>query len=526
MLSCAVPYEFSIPGQQSNRSSDGQKPPGPFDTKSVTLFCALLLLFALSSIPSLLWRTLWYDELLQYYVAALPAASQVVDALAHHPPTTDPALSYMLSHFSMELLGPSEMAFRLPSFLGYLIGIAALFWFLRKPFGPLCAAMGIIGLYVGGSIYYASEGRPYGLVMGACGLSLLAWQKYRESSSVRWLALLAVSLACGFNSHYFAVLLGAPILAAEAASYGFNRRADWKVIGTVLISYASCVFWIPFWNAAFEFRPVIGNRIGAFEFAFGVYPELLSTWYLVLVLVIAASDIFPGAFRKGDSGENGLPLAEMVAMAVFVLLPFLGYGLAAMGSGLFIPRYVLTTAVGASGMVAALLFRTRTRSRPVVLYAAFCAMALIVLFHGILHSRSIHGDMSRLALRADDLLQGPGPVILDDPYLFLPVFHYARPALREKLLCPLDRNVILRRIGSGTMELSLRALSRLDIFTGVYRPLASLEKAGTGFQVVETVDHSHAWVLAEFLSAGRTVSLQTALGSDRVYTVEAKQPAR
>jgi hypothetical protein len=496
------------------------------DTESVILFCGLLLLFAISSIPSLLWRTLWYDELLQYYVAALPAASQVVDALAHHPPTTDPALSYVLSHFSMQLLGPSEMAFRLPSFLGYLIGIAALFWFFRKPFGPLCAAMGIIGLYVGGSIYYASEGRPYGLVMGACGLSLLAWQKYRESSSVRWLALLAGSLAFGFNSHYFAVLLGAPILAAEAASYAFNRRADWKVIGTVLISYASCVFWIPFWNAAFEFRPVIGNRIGAFEFAFGVYPELLSTWYLVLVLVIAASDIFPGPFRKGDSEKNALPLAEMVAVAVFVLLPFLGYGLAALGSGLFIPRYVLTTAVGASGVVAALLFRTGMHSRPVVLYLAFCAIALIVLFHGILQGKRIHGDRSRLALRAERLLQNPGPVIVDDPYLFLPVFHYARPALREKLLCPLDRNVILRRIGSGTMELSLRALSRLDIFTGVYRPLVSLEKAGTGFQVVETVDHSHAWVLSEFLSAGRTVWLQRASGPDRVYTVEAKEQSR
>jgi hypothetical protein len=504
---------------------------GQSNKKSAAVLAGLLLLFAVSSIPSLLWRTLWYDELLQFYVAALPTAGQVMDALAHYPPTTDPALSYLLSHFSVQFLGASEMAFRLPSFLGYMIGITSLFWFLQKPFGPICAAMGIAGLYVGGSIYYASEGRPYGLVMGAGGLSLLAWQKYRESSSVRWLALLAIALAGGFNAHYFAVLLGLPILAAEAGSYFRTKRINWKIIGTVFIAYASCVFWIPFWNAAFVFRPVIGNRIGAIEFTFGVYPELLATWYLVLVLVIAAWDILLPLFRKGDPQGNALqenapPFAETLAMVVFVALPFLGFGLASLGSGLFISRYVLTTTVGVAGVIAALLFRTTLRRNPSLLYVALCTVSLIILFHGILQGRWIHGDRSRLVSRAEHLLEGPGPVILDDPYLFLPAFHYIRPALREKLLFPLDRDIILRRIGSGTMELSLGALSRLDAFAGVYVQLSSLESAGKNFQVVETVDHSHAWVLAEFLAAGRTVRLWKTVGVDRIYSVEAKEPPR
>lgn len=521
-----MPNEFNILGRKADPTLHSEISVAPSNAKSIAALFGLLVLFAVSSVPSLVWRTLWYDELLQYYVATLPTAGQVVDALAHHPPTTDPALSYLLSHVSVQLLGASEMAFRLPSFVGYLIGIASLFWFLQKPFGPICAAMGILGIYVGGSIYYASEGRPYGLVMGACGLSLLAWQKYRESASMRWLALLGVALACGFNAHYFAVLLGLPILAAEAGSYFRTSRINWKIIGMVFLSYASCAFWIPFWSAAFVFRPVIGNRISAVESIFRVYPELLGTWYLAFVLVIVASDVLLAPFRKGDLEENALPFAETLAMSVFIFLPFLGFGLAVLGSGLFIPRYVLTMSVGVAGVIAALLFRTTMRRNPSVMYGALCAMVLIILFYGILHGKWIHGDRSRLVSRAEPLLEGPAPVIIDDPFLFLPAFHYVPPPFREKLLCPLERDVILRRIGSGTMELSLRALSRLNVFAGVYVPLSYLKRGGTGFQVVETVDHSHAWVLAEFLSAGRNVSLQKAIGPDRVYTVEAKEPPR
>lgn len=435
--------------------------------------------------------------------------------LANYPPTTDPALSYLLSHFSMRLLGQSAMAFRLPSFVGYLVGIVSFFFFLTRRFGPICAGLAITGLYVGGVNYFASEGRPYGLVIGACGLSLLAWQKYRESKSKRWLVVLAIALAIGFNSHYFAILLGLPILVAETCCAIRERHVNWGVIGAVFLAYASCVFWIPFWNAAFEFRPVIGNRIGAFEASFGVYTELLAAWYLVFVLVLAISDLF---FSRRTSDENEAPFPELLVLASLVLLPFFGYALAKFGSGLFIPRYTLASALGCAGVVAALLFRTARRT-PAILYLAFYAMVLIVLGHGILQAKWIHSDRARLALRTEHLLQGPAPIILDDPYLFLPAFHYAPRELRRKLLCPLDQNVIMHRIGSATMVLSLRSLSRLKAFSAVFCRLNSLKDARKPFEVVETPDHSHAWVLPEFLSSGWTVELERTDGADRLYSV-------
>lgn len=516
MLSCPVPYEFSIRSRRSKDISHPRVAVGHFSWERLIVLGLLIVLFALSSVPSLLWRTLWYDELLQFYVASLPGAGQVMHALANYPPTTDPALSYLMSHLSMRLLGQSEMAFRLPSFIGYLVGIVSFFFLLEKRFGSICAGIAITGLYVGGINYYASEGRPYGLVIGACGLSLLAWKRCRDSKSRPWLLVFAIALAGVFNSHYFAILLGLPILIAETGCAFRERRANWTVIVAMLLSYTSCLFWIPLWKAASEFRPVIGNRIGSFEFTFGVYTELLAAWYIVFVLVLAVSDCF---FRSPRiSEEQELPLAELLAMAGLVLSPFFGYGLAKFGSGLFIPRYTLPTAIGCVGIVAAILFRTARRNST-ILYLALCAMVLLVTAHGVLQAKWIHDDRDRLALRIESLLQGPGPIIVDDPYLFLPAFHYARPELRQKLLCPLDQNVILNRIGSATMVLSLRALSRLNGFSGVFRLLSALKRDRKPFQVVETVDHSHAWVLPEFLSAGWTVQLQKTAGADRIYSV-------
>lgn len=132
VLSCPVPYEFSIRSRRSKDTSQPRHVASSLSRENVTVLALLLLLLAVSSIPSLVWRTLWYDELLQFYVSSLDSAGQVMHALAKYPPTTDPALSYLLSHFSMRVLGQSAMVFRLPSFLGYLVGIVSFFSFSQS----------------------------------------------------------------------------------------------------------------------------------------------------------------------------------------------------------------------------------------------------------------------------------------------------------------------------------------------------------------------------------------------------------
>ena len=52
---------------------------------------------------------------------------------------------------------------------------------------------------------YASNGRPYGLMLGLAGLSLVAWQSAAEGRRRPLaLAVLAASLAAGVATHYYA----------------------------------------------------------------------------------------------------------------------------------------------------------------------------------------------------------------------------------------------------------------------------------------------------------------------------------
>jgi hypothetical protein len=425
------------------------------------------------------------------------------------------------------------VAFRLPSFCGYLAGITAFYFFLEKRLGPICAALGLTVLYLGaefktqtgnyGIIYYAAYGRAYGLVVGACGVSLLAWQNYRDSLSKRWLVLLIVALAAGINSHYFALMLGVPILLAELSISIRTKRPDWNAIGAVLAAYVTCLLWIPFWKAAHTFRPVIGNRIGAFEDAFGVYAYLLAPWLLVFVLVLALFGTFlrPPTPRNPsrEAADDGLTSAEWLAMASLVALPFIAYGLAQFGSGLFIPRYVLATGFGCSAFIAGLVFRTTGRDS-VLAGLAFSAIGLVIIAHGLVQARSLRSERSDTKTTADHLLQGPAPILIDDPYVFLTAFRYAGTEFREKLRYPLDPAALLPRIGSGTMWLSLRGLSHLSAFSGVFPPLRYFQDHVERFQFIETVDHSHAWILAEFLSAGWTARLDRTDGAHRIFSVE------
>src|SRR5262249_60251927 len=90
---------------------------------------------------------------------------------AHLPPS-----SHSLPRLCMKLFGVNPWALRLPEILG--VGVMSLCVFVvvsRRS----SAAYGLIAMLlplVTHVFYYATEARPYGLVLGCAALSLLCWQ--------------------------------------------------------------------------------------------------------------------------------------------------------------------------------------------------------------------------------------------------------------------------------------------------------------------------------------------------------------
>src|SRR6185295_14459378 len=93
-------------------------------------------------------------------------------------------------------------------------------------YGLLAAAL----TFATGALRYATEARPYGLVVGFCALALVCWQAAADDHC-RKLSLtgVAVAVAAAISSSYYAVLILAPLGAGELVRSLTRRKIDWPV---------------------------------------------------------------------------------------------------------------------------------------------------------------------------------------------------------------------------------------------------------------------------------------------------------
>ena len=97
------------------------------------------------------------------------------------------------------LVGPVHVAIRLPGMIGFWILCLYLFRFVSIRTSPLAGYVAMSFPLVTNAYYYAYEARPYGAVMGFCGLALVCWQGATNRSERRnaWLVGLACALTGG-----------------------------------------------------------------------------------------------------------------------------------------------------------------------------------------------------------------------------------------------------------------------------------------------------------------------------------------
>ena len=72
----------------------------------------------------------------------------------------NPPTSYLLSRFSMDILGQNSLGLRLPSMVEFYLGSAAVFFYVRRKVGPAFAALSVLIVWASGIFYYAVEARP------------------------------------------------------------------------------------------------------------------------------------------------------------------------------------------------------------------------------------------------------------------------------------------------------------------------------------------------------------------------------
>ena len=145
---------------------------------------ALALFVAALGIGEDLRRPLSGDELLTYYGSMASGPAELYELLTSGGFDSSPPLYYAAVWQAQRAFSNPHLAIRLPTTIGFVVMCLCLYAFARRrvPAPYAAVAMLTATMWAG----YASNGRPYGLMLGLAGLSLVAWQSAAEGRRRPW----------------------------------------------------------------------------------------------------------------------------------------------------------------------------------------------------------------------------------------------------------------------------------------------------------------------------------------------------
>ena len=467
-----------------------------------------------------LTRPLWNDELFTFYISRQNSLGDVWKALLTGAEQL-PLFFFALVRFSTRLFGTNPLGLRLPETVGFLLMNISIFLFVRKRIPASYGLLGFMFPSVTQAYYFAYEARPYGLVMGFAGLAMLSWQNAVEGRRrPLWLAVLAFSLACAVNCHYYAVLLLFPFGLAEVVRFCETRRFD---RGTSLAIGASLLplgFSLPVIRAASHYSSHFWAR-PSWRLVISFYEDLLlpSGFALLLIGVIAGLVVYRLKDEgHGRSWNSRFPRHEFALAIGFILLPSVAICLAKFVTGAFTPRYAIYAVIGLSILLSWSFARIgRGNSALGLILAGTLACCWLIIgvrqyqqfrWNAVLEDQTFE----YLASKGGDL-----PLVILSPHQFFVQSHRADAKGRGHLIYLADVPLALKYTGTDTVERGLLTLRN-------YAPLAVKDY----HQFIATHQSFLAygypdpfgWVLEDLMESGWRVSIKGRHDTSLLYLLQ------
>jgi hypothetical protein len=397
------------------------------------------------------------DELDVFEIAQLPTAADIWREWLASGDGMPPVVHFV-THLVGSALGFSHVTGRLPAMVGFWLMCVCIFIFLRRRVGTALATIGMLLPVTAPAVYaYAYEARGYGMVLGFSGAAVVCWDLAHDRRW-RWSALigLPICLVAAIASHFYAVLVIAPLALGELARTMERRRVDWLLWGVCLAP--ALILW--------PANPVVAHVRGLREVAMRAHrvsvSELVDVWsqflsipitYLGLLAIVC---LFPG--RR--SAAEGSPLSadrerrpsttDWVLAVGWMALPVGVWLLANLVTGNFMLRYAIVTIIG-FGLGIPLFCYMGIRHRPeLALLLAGWVVATAVgstlaarhfLRTTTLTTQHIAAGFgcARLLTLWENLPGGELPIVVADFNVFHQLHHYAPEGLRRRLVFVVDR---------------------------------------------------------------------------------------
>lgn len=377
------------------------------------------------------WRRwgepLWYDELLTYYGATATTLHRFITGITHFD--FNPPLLYGLVRVSVRLFGDSSYAVRLPSVLAFLAAGLMLFVYVRRRRGGAYGLASIVFLWSAGFLPYATQARPYALMLALFLAALLFWTK--AALYDRWtgahLGLLAATAAL-FLTHCFAPLCVVPIICGELTRTRVQRRFDSRIWSALLAPFPILLIYVPLLRASGRvLYPLVreANWRTFCDFYFFVFLSLL----VPFVSTAAAAVVAGGTTRTSRLREFMTDYEWMfVLSALMVPIPLISYTIHA-----HVPywlRYGIAIAVpGALLCVTGLEYL----ARKAVGAAVVAAIILLVSFFANTATRTGRANSAYVDPVEHVLKSSALPIVAANGTTFLEMDHYGPIGIVSRL---------------------------------------------------------------------------------------------
>lgn len=388
-------------------------------------------------------RFVWFDELCTLDIARAPSLRtlwQWVLKYDNNPPTV-----YLLSRFSMSILGPTPLGLRLPSIAEFFLGSIAMLVYLRRKAGIGVAVFGVLIWWSSSSFYYATEARVYALVFLSFTCLLLSWDTATKQAN-RTIALWCVALSTIvlLISHVFASLCLLAFVIAELARYLRRRQFDWPLYAALGLPMTIMLSYIPLirvYHGLILWPQFRASPVMAAKFYYSALDCVARALLAVCLLTMVLRQEGPREQRI----EGGMALEDRVLFACMLANPLLLNLLLMSRKGDFFNRYTLTTNAVLYGLIA-VLFAIRLRFTKLTAYVA-SAMMLIMMVH------SLHREWVKRPRSADprvfSSLRPDLPIVVSNGATWMEMNQHEPATVVTRLYYIKDRSASIRYDGTN-----------------------------------------------------------------------------
>ncbi len=451
-------------------------------------------LFLACSIAKDLRIKMWIDELFTFYMAQQPNPAEIVQAIKEGCDGAPPLYAIAV-HYLLPIVKPAELAVRLPSTLGYCAMVLFLLAFCRRRMPAVYSFIAaLFGCYA--CLYYSTEGRPYGVLLGCAAGALYYWQMAAEGRQRRLaIPMFAFCLALMMSMHYYSVFFLAPLFLGEMARARELRKLDVSVLAAMSPALLVLALHYPLIEASKPFQvhfwsPATFDLIGP-VYRLYLYP-ILHICALALVFLV----FLPGPPARPGAPDTTLREYEWVAITALTLMPPIVIFVSRYTTHAFVERYTLWAVIGFGLLAGALLCRVLRAQSPVGVALLGILIVLIIrnqaggLWDPPLLRR---GQAAYEAL--EKLPDSAEAIVTPDPFVFMELSYYAEPRLRDRVVFPASRELDLHYRGNDTLAMIFTALARR---TRIHvEPYEKVLAEHPRFILPETFDDYMAWHLVE-----------------------------